>query len=64
MGKLAMWRAMWLIPMADAHKLFTNLDAVVQTKDITKAFNVAGVTFYAREVTHPELVNLNKKTLP
>lgn len=64
MGRLVLWRAAWLVPWDAYDKLKAALIKAVDANDVSKAFNVAGLTYYVREVTNEEGVNLNKIALP
>lgn len=64
MGRVVLWRAAWLIPWEDYEKLRQALVKVVEANVISKGFNVAGITYYVREVTDEEGVNLNQIPLP
>lgn len=64
MGRLVLWTAAWLIPWDAYEKLRAALVKVVDANDVSKAFNVAGITYYVREITQDEGINLNKITLP
>lgn len=63
MHRYVMFRAVGLIPLDARRTMDEALDKAVVTEDITKGFNIAGVTYYVREVNDDELVNLNKISL-
>lgn len=63
MHRYIMYRAVGLIPLDARRTMDEALQRAVDSEDISKGFNVAGVTYYVREVTQEELVNLNQISL-
>jgi len=63
LGQRVMTRAVGLIPDDALDGVLKAWRLARDTEDISKGFNIAGVTYYVREVDDAELVNLNKISL-
>lgn len=67
MSKYVSYRAIGLIPEAAFNTLSAALHKAMFAADTSKGFNVAGVTYYVRELTQDQLeglINLNKADTP